>query len=329
MSPLARSAPALSVVVPVFDEEESLPHLHAEIERHVGGMGRPWEVVYVDDRSRDDSYRVLLELHAGDPEHVRVVRLRRNYGQTAAMAAGFEQSRGDVVVTLDADLQNDPADIPALVAGLEPGFDIVVGWRKARRDGLLLRRLPSLAANWLISRVTGVRVHDTGCTLKAFRRELVQNLRIYAEQHRFLPVLALRSGARIGEVVVHHRPRLYGRSKYGISRALRVALDLLVIKMIASFSEAPLHYFAWLAAPFGLACLGFVLNALLHSGEVTFQNNWGQAALLTFMLWTMVYVYFVMLGLLAELAVKASGMHHQSSRLASRGRAAELEGSGA
>lgn len=302
-----RAAPAISVVVPVYDEAESLPRLHEEIRRHVGGMGRTWEVIYVDDRSEDRSYDVLLGFHRADPEHVRVVRFRRNFGQTAAMAAGFEHSRGSIVVTLDADLQNDPADIPALVAELERGFDIVVGWRKSRQDGFLLRRLPSILANRLIARVTGANVHDTGCTLKAFRRELVLNLPIYAEQHRFLPVLALGSGARIGEVVVHHRPRIYGESKYGISRAVRVALDLLSVKMLASFSQAPLHYFAILAAPFAMACLGFVLNALLHSGGVTFRNNWGQAALLTYMLLTMVGVYFLMLGLLAELAVKAFG----------------------
>ena len=305
MEPQDSQQPDLSIVVPVYDEEESLPRLHQEIRRHVGGMGRSWEVIYVDDRSKDSSYEVLKGFHSEDPEHVRVVRFRRNFGQTAAMAAGFEHSRGAVVVTLDADLQNDPADIPTLVEELESGFDIVVGWRKNRQDGFLLRRLPSIMANRLIARVSGAHIHDTGCTLKAFRRELVQNLPIYAEQHRFLPVLALGSGARIGEVVVHHRPRIYGRSKYGISRAVRVALDLLSVKMLASFSQAPLHYFALLAAPFAMASVGFMLNVVWHFGEVTFRNNWGQAALLTFMLMSMVGVYFLMLGLLAELVVKA------------------------
>ncbi len=304
--------PEISVVVPVYDEEQSLPELHQEIVEHVGGMGRPWEVVYVDDRSRDGSYAVLQELYRDDP-HVRVIRFRRNCGQTPAMAAGFENSRGEIVVTMDADLQNPPENVPALVSELERGYDIVVGWRRDRRDGFWLRRVPSIAANRLIARVTGAQVHDTGCTLKAFRRELVENLPIYSEQHRFLPVLAMGSGARISEVVVSHRPRRYGESKYGISRAVRVAVDLLAIKMIASFSRSPLTYFAFLAAPFAVATLGFVANVLLHSGEVTFNNNWGQAALLTFLLLTMACVYFLMLGLLAELVVKASGIHGRRS----------------
>ena len=309
MSSVPPPAPALTVVVPVHDEEESLPRLHREIAASVGGMGRSWEVVYVDDGSRDRSYEVLVGLHESDPEHVRVLHLARNYGQTAAMAAGFDHGRGEVVVTLDGDLQNDPADIPRLVAVLEAGHDVVVGWRKDRRDGFLLRRVPSILANRIIARVTGATVHDTGCTLKAFRRELVANMPIYAEQHRFLPVLALGSGARIAEVVVNHRPRTFGRSKYGLSRAVRVLLDLLTVKMIASFSRAPLQYFALLAAPFAMACLGFAANAVLHSGAVTFEDTWGQAALLVFMLLTMVGVYFLMLGLLAELAVKASNVH--------------------
>jgi len=308
-----QGAPELSVVVPVYDEEESLPQLHAEIARHVGGMGRSWEVVYVDDRSDDGSYEVMLGLRTEDP-HVRVVRFRRNFGQTAAMSAGFEHSRGAVVVTMDADLQNDPADVPRLVAELELGHDIVVGWRKDRQDGFLLRRLPSVLANRLIARVTGAAVHDTGCTLKAFRRELIVNLPIYAEQHRFLPMLAMASGARISEMVVNHRPRIHGTSKYGITRAVRVLLDLLAVKMIASFSRSPLSYFAFLAAPFAMASLGFVVAVLADTRTVSFQNNWGQAALLTFILLSMACVYFLMLGLLAELVVKTSGLHSRGLR---------------
>lgn len=308
MSQAAPPLPEISVVVPVYDEEESLPELHAEIVRHVGGMGRSWEVVYVDDRSQDRSYPVLLGfLEQGDP--VRIVRFRRNFGQTPAMAAGFEHSRGRIVITMDADLQNDPADVPRLIAELENGADVVVGWRKDRQDGFLLRRLPSICANRLIAHVTGANVHDTGCTLKAFRRELVENLPIYAEQHRFLPMLAMASGARIREVVVNHRPRIYGTSKYGISRAVRVLLDLLAVKMISSFSRSPLTYFAFLAAPFAMASLGFMGTVAFHYGEVSFNNNWGQAVLLTFILVSMACIYFLMLGLLAELIVKVSGLH--------------------
>ncbi|MEE8468120.1 MAG: glycosyltransferase family 2 protein [Planctomycetota bacterium] len=304
----------ISIVVPVFDEEHSLPELQRQIATHLGRLGRPWEVVYVDDRSRDASYQVLLQLRADDP-HVRIVRFRRNFGQTAAMAAGFEHSRGGVVVTMDADLQNDPADIPRLVEELESGYDMVVGWRKRRQDGFWIRRLPSRIANALIARVTGSDVHDTGCTLKAFRRELVENLPIYAEQHRFLPVLALGSGARIAELVVNHRPRQFGKSKYGLSRAVRVLVDLLTIKMISSFSSRPLQYFALLAAPCALATVLFLGQVFWKRGGVSFGNDWGQAALLTFMLLTLVCVYFLLLGLLAELVVKVSGIHgHRSLR---------------
>ena len=293
----------LSLVVPVFDEEENLPKLHAEIVRHVGGMGITWEVVYVDDRSEDRSFDVLMELRASDP-HVRVVRFRRNFGQTPAMSAGFEHSRGAVVVTLDADLQNDPADIPALVAKLDEGYDIVVGWRKNRQDGLVLRKVPSRIANRLIARLTGATVHDTGCTLKAFRRELVENLPIYAEQHRFLPVLALASGARISEIVVHHRPRIHGVSKYGIGRAVRVALDLLTMKMLSSFAKSPLPYFTLLSIPFVVTPPLYFIAALMTSDAPTFDSGWGQAALFTLGLMASAGVYFVLLGLLAELVVK-------------------------
>ena len=296
----------LSLVVPVFDEEENLPKLHAEIVRHVGGMGVTWEVVYVDDRSEDRSFDVLMGLRASDP-HVRVVRFRRNFGQTPAMSAGFEHSRGAVVVTLDADLQNDPADIPALVAKLNEGFDIVVGWRKNRQDGLVLRKVPSRIANRLIARLTGATVHDTGCTLKAFRRELVENLPIYAEQHRFLPVLALASGARISELVVHHRPRIHGVSKYGIGRAVRVALDLLTMKMLSSFAKSPLPYFTLLSIPFVVTPPLYFIAALMTSDAPTFDSGWGQAALFTLGLMASAGVYFVLLGLLAELVVKLFG----------------------
>jgi glycosyltransferase involved in cell wall biosynthesis len=304
MNPAVR----ISVVVPVFDEEPNLRILHAEIAQTLGGMGVPWEVIYVDDRSRDGSLAVMLELWRADP-HVRVIRFRARSGQTAALAAGFDQARGDVVVTLDGDLQNDPADIPRLVAELEKGHDIVAGWRKARQDGFVLRRLPSRIANRMIALVTGVEIHDTGCTLKAFRRELVTNLPIYAEQHRFLPAMSAGGGARVCEVVVNHRPRRFGRSKYGIGRATRVLLDLLSIKMISSFSHRPLQYFVLLAAPFALILLGYFVSVLATADTIDFRNHWGQAAIVSFILLFMLCAYYLMLGLLAELVVKASGMH--------------------
>jgi len=319
MSPLPVSVPsnaqapvALSVVVPVYNEEQSLELLQREIVEALEGAGperiADFEIVYVDDRSSDHSYEVLLRLRQADAR-VRIVRLARNYGQSCAMAAGFEISRGAIVVTLDGDLQNDPADIPALVERLQAGSDLVVGWRKERRDGFLLRRLPSFLANKLITLVTGTKVHDTGCTLKAFRRSLVTNLPIYADQHRFLPVLAQASGARLDEMVVHHRPRIYGQSKYGLSRAMRVLLDLLSVKMIASFSRSPLRYFGLLSMPFLALAAVFAVRAGLQVGDVDFGENWGQAALLVYILTVMAGAFFLMLGLLAELVVSVSGLH--------------------
>ena len=307
-----KPAVAVSVVVPVYNEEQSLELLQGEIVESLEGAGADripsFEVVYVDDRSSDDSYAVLTRMRQADPR-VRVVRLARNYGQSPAMAAGFEVSRGAIVVTLDGDLQNDPRDIPALIERLEGGSDLVVGWRKDRQDGFLLRRLPSILANKLIALVTGAHVHDTGCTLKAFRRELVTNLPIYAEQHRFLPVLAQASGARLDEIVVHHRPRIYGQSKYGISRAIRVLLDLLSVKMVSSFSRSPLQYFGLLSLPFMAIALIFAVRLGLQVGQVSFASNWGQATLLIYMLTIMAGAFFLMLGLLAELVVKVSGLH--------------------
>ena len=298
------SAPIeLSLVIPVFDEEENLPKLHAEIVEHVGSMGVPWEVIYVDDRSKDRSFEVLLKLREAD-KHIRVVRFRRNFGQTPAMSAGFEVSRGRVVVTLDADLQNDPKDIPALVAMLDDGYDIVVGWRKNRQDGLMLRKIPSRIANRMIAKISGATVHDTGCTLKAFRRELIANLAIYGEQHRFLPVLSLASGARIAEMVVNHRPRIHGVSKYGIGRALRVALDLLTMKMLSSFAKSPLPYFTMLSLPFVAIPILYFAVGFLGPDSLSFTTRWAQAMIVTLGLTSMAGVYFILLGLLAELVVK-------------------------
>ncbi|MBL8857417.1 MAG: glycosyltransferase family 2 protein [Planctomycetes bacterium] len=307
--PIASLTPIrISVVVPVFDEEQNLPILHSEIAASLNALGVEWEVLYVDDKSRDRSLSVMLKLWRADP-HVRIVKFRARSGQTAAMAAGFDHARGEIVVTLDGDLQNDPADIPQLVAELERGYDIVAGWRKSRQDGFVLRKLPSRIANRLIAWVTGVRIHDTGCTLKAFRRDLVKNLPIYAEQHRFLPAMSAGGGARVSEIVVNHRPRRFGRSKYGIGRATRVLLDLLSIKMISSFSHRPLQYFALLTAPFMLGLFAYVVSLVVAREPLNFDTQWGRVAIVLFMLVFMLCAYFVMLGLLAELVVKASGLH--------------------
>jgi glycosyltransferase involved in cell wall biosynthesis len=241
----AESTPSLSVVVPLYNEEGSLPHLIEQLLAALRPLGRSFEIVLVDDGSRDGTAAVLRDQVERIPELVAVL-LRRNYGQTAAMAAGFDASRGDVIVTLDGDLQNDPADIPLLLEQLEGGqLDLVSGWRHQRQDNRVSRLLPSLLANRLIARVTGVRLHDYGCSLKAYRREVVADMNLYGELHRFLPALAYIEGARIGEVQVNHHPRRYGQSKYGIDRTFRVLMDLLTVWFMKRFLTRPMHVFGF------------------------------------------------------------------------------------
>ena len=298
------------MVVPVFNEAQNLRPLHAEIAQALERLGRSSEVIYVDDRSTDGSLELLLELRREDPR-VRVVRFRRNFGQTAALAAGFEQARGKVVVTLDGDLQNDPADIPALLAEIDRGCDVVAGWRRHRHDGLWLRRIPSWIANRLISLTTGTRIHDTGCTLKAFRKDMVERLVIYSEQHRFLPALAMGSGARVRELVVNHRPRLFGKSKYGLGRASRVLLDLLSILMIARFSHRPLQYFGLISLFFTVCAWVFLFMSTVNYHTWTLITKWWQFSVFIFGMLLLLVTYFILLGLLSELAVTASGMHRR------------------
>jgi len=218
----------VSVVIPAYNEEENLPVLYERLRTVLEKLEGDYEIIFVDDGSTDGSFDVLRDLARRD-ERVKVIRFRRNYGQTAAMYAGFEHATGEVIVTMDADLQNDPEDIPRLLKKLEEGYDIVSGWRKDRKDPFLSRRLPSKIANWIISKVTGVELHDYGCTLKAYRSEIAKRYRLYGDMHRFLPALARRFGAKITEIPVRHHPRLYGRSKYGIGRTVRVILDIFLV----------------------------------------------------------------------------------------------------
>ena len=314
----------LSVIVPIYNEEESLPVLHEEIDRALASMGEVGErseIVLVDDCSSDGSLAVMRGLQRKDPR-VRLVKFRRNFGQTAALAAGFDMSRGRIVVTLDGDLQNDPADIPRLLEEIDKGFDVVAGWRRKRYDGYVLRRLPSMVANRLIGLVTGVTIHDTGCTLKAFRRELVKSMSIYAEQHRFLPVLSKGSGARISEIVVNHRPRRFGSSKYGIGRATRVLIDLVTVNFISRFTQKPIQYFGLFSLITLLAGVVFGGVALMsldssapgvNAGPGLLLNDWEMAIMQILAVLFSAVIYFAFLGLLAELAVKASGMHRRST----------------
>ena len=234
--------PALSVFLPVYNEESNLPPLHAKLDEALKALGRTAEIIYVDDGSTDGSLKVLRELARLD-NRVRVVALRRNYGQTAAMAAGIDASCGDVLIPMDADMQNDPADIARLLEKLDEGYDVVSGWRKNRQDKLITRKIPSMLANRLISWIGGVPLHDYGCSLKAYRRESIEDVRLYGEMHRFIPIYASWAGARVAEIPVEHHARTMGKSKYGLSRTLKVVFDLMTIKFMASYQTKPLYIF--------------------------------------------------------------------------------------
>jgi glycosyltransferase involved in cell wall biosynthesis len=244
--------PELSIVVPLYNEEESLRPLHEAITRAVEPLGAAYEIVFVDDGSRDGTAAIGAELARRDP-HVCLVRFRRNYGQTAAMAAGIEQARGEVIVTMDGDLQNDPSDIANLLSKIDEGYDIAVGWRYDRQDKLVSRKIPSRIANRLIARVTGVPIKDNGCSLKAYRATLIKKIPLYSEMHRFIPAMASIAGPKIAEIKVKHHARQFGRSKYGLSRIYKVLLDLLVIKTVASFTARPMLWFGLMSVPLVLA----------------------------------------------------------------------------
>jgi glycosyltransferase involved in cell wall biosynthesis len=293
----------ISVVVPVHDEERSVQPLYEELRAALDPLGRRWEAVFVDDGSTDGSFAALTRLHA-DAENVKVVRLRRNFGKAAALAAGFRHAVGDVVVTIDADLQDDPAEIPRLLAKLDEGFDLVSGWKTQRRDPLS-RRIPSRIFNGVVGRVSGLRLHDLNCGLKAYRAEVVRNLRIYGELHRFLPVLAHDRGYRIAELPVNHRPREHGRSRYGVERYLRGFLDFLTVWFMGRYRHRPLHLFGGLGLLLGTigTVLLVYLTALKLSGEAI-----GHRPLLTLgVLLMVVGLQFFSLGLLSELITS----HHE------------------
>jgi glycosyltransferase involved in cell wall biosynthesis len=300
----------LSVVVPIRNEAPGLVELHRELTDTLDRWGRSYEILAVDDGSTDDSFAVLARLQAMDAR-LRVIRFRRNFGQTAAFAAGFEHARGRIIVTTDGDLQNDPRDIPAMIAKLESGYDIVCGWRKNRQDSFVSRTVPSMIANRLISWATGVRLHDYGCSLKAFRAEVVKPLRLYGEMHRFIPAIASEQGVAITEVSVNHRSRRHGSSNYGISRTVRVILDLLTVKFLLSYSTRPLQIF-------GLIGLGMALLGVLVGAWLTFVKFFGpgqaiadRPLLLLGILLIFTGVQLVTLGLLAELQART---YHESQK---------------
>lgn len=303
--------PELSVVIPILNEAQNLEALHQEFTQALESTGRPYEIVVVDDGSTDGSFDILKRLHASDP-HLRVIRFRRNFGQTAGFAAGVAAARGDIIITADGDLQNDPRDIPAMLARLEIGVDVVCGWRKNRQDPFLNRRLPSVLANRLISWATGVRLNDYGCSLKVFRAEVIKAIDLRGEMHRFMPALASGVGATIVEMPVNHRARQHGKSKYGISRTVRVILDLLTVKFILSYSTQPLQVFGLLGGAMALAGAGIVgylgILRLLHLESIMQRLPLTLFGIL--LLFT--GVQFVTIGLLAEL--QARSYHERQNR---------------
>lgn len=299
---------ALSVVIPVYNEEESLPQLHKAISQEVEKLHISYEIIYVDDGSQDQSYEILKTNFDGDP-HVRVIRFRRNFGQTAALAAGFDHARGAVIVTLDADLQNDPRDIGTLLAKINnEGYDVVSGWRIHRKDKFLTRKVPSYLANKIISRMTNVHLHDYGCTLKAYRKEVLNHLNLYGEMHRFIPALASWMGVRLAEVPVHHHPRKYGKSKYGVSRTIRVILDLINVKFLLSYSTRPIQIFGGIGlfsvALGGLAGVLAILLKIFYDMDLT-----GNPLLLLLILLSLIGIQFITMGLLGEMNIR---IYHES-----------------
>ena len=272
----------LSVAVPLYNEEDSVPILYQRIVDAVEPMGVEFEILFVDDGSRDKTFAVAEQLAAAD-SRLRVVKFRRNYGQTPAMAAGIDNARGRVIVTMDGDLQNDPSDIPAMVAMIDEGYDMVVGWRFERQDKLLSRKVPSRIANWLIGKVTGIPIKDNGCSLKVYRAAVIQNIPLYAEMHRFIPAMSSMAAPRIAEVKVRHHARQFGESKYGLSRIYKVLLDLLAIKTIIAFASRPLLWFSMLSLPFLVLGFGIVIMqayATLLGQEGFAMVVWGVALLL-------------------------------------------------
>lgn len=298
----------LSVVVPLYNEEENIQLLHEQLKKSLDPLSQEYEILFVDDGSTDHTLSLLEKIQADD-KRVIVLSLRRNFGQTAAFAAGFDFARGDVVVTMDGDLQNDPADIPKLIDMIKDN-DLVSGWRKKRKDPFFTRRLPSIIANWLISKVTGVKLHDYGCSLKAYRREVIKNLKLYGEMHRFIPAVASWYGVRVAEVETVHHPRLRGKSKYGISRTLKVVLDLITVKFLQSFSTKPIQFFGPVGVLSGI--LGFLILLYLTIDKVFFGNPiGGRPLILLGALLIIVGIQLIGMGLLGEMLVR---VYHESQR---------------
>jgi glycosyltransferase involved in cell wall biosynthesis len=292
----------LSVVVPLFNEEENVRLLHEELARELGKLGKSYEILFVDDGSTDGTYAIVKELAAADP-HLTAIRFRRNFGQTAALSAGIEQAQGEVIVPMDGDLQNDPADIGRLLAKISEGFECVSGWRKHRQDKAVTRKFPSMVANWIISKVSGIQLHDYGCTLKAYRRGVIEGVRLYGEMHRFIPVYAAWQGAHVTELPVNHRARRFGKSKYGLNRVFKVLLDLMLVRFLFEYITKPIYVFGG----FGLIAFGasFVTGTTAVVLKLWHIRDFVATPLplLTAILFLVGFLSLLM-GLLAELVIR-------------------------
>ena len=297
-----RTKVEISIVVPLYNEEENIELLCSSLKEAIKSLNRNTEIIFVDDGSTDRTFRLLSEFRRSD-DFIKIIRFTRNFGQTAAMTAGFDHAAGEVIITMDGDLQNDPKDIPMLLEKMEEGYDIVSGWRVGRQDKTVSRKIPSRIANWLIGRITGVKLHDTGCSLKAYRSDVIKNLRLYGEMHRFIPALASSRGARITEIKVNHHPRKHGSSKYGISRTIRVILDLITIKFLLSFLTRPLQIFGLLGLAF--TGFGFLICAYLSILKLAFGYAMGDRPLLMLgILLLILGIQFVGFGLVAEMQTR-------------------------
>jgi len=297
----------LSAVIPVFNEESNLEPLYQELHSVLSATSLPYEIIAIDDGSSDQSFEILKKIQQTD-SHLRIIRFRRNFGQTAALSAGFRYAHGRIIIPLDADGQNDPADIPGLLAKLDEGYDIVSGWRKERKDNAVTRTFPSRIANWLIGRITGVRLHDYGCTLKAYRAESLKPIRLYGEMHRFIPALARWGGEKVAEAVVNHRPRTHGKTKYGLNRIFKVLLDLITIKFLASFSTKPIYIFGGLGVLCMLVSILSAIVMIVMKFAQNFSMNRNPLLIVSAIMMTTA-VQFVLMGLLAEIMVRT---YHES-----------------
>lgn len=297
----------ISIVIPLLNEEENIPILYDELVGVLKQREEEYEILFINDGSTDNSPVLLAELAEKDP-HLVIINFRKNFGQTAAMAAGFDYAKGDVIITMDADLQNDPKDIPKLLSKIEEGYDVVTGWRHDRKDAFINRRLPSIIANKIISKTTGVSLHDYGCTLKAFRSEVIKNVKLYGEMHRFIPAIASGMGIDFTEIKVNHRPRRFGQSKYGISRTIRVVLDLLTVKFLLSYATRPIQIFGLLGVISG--SIGFLLALIMTIQRQFFGVPLADRPLLLLaVLLIFIGIQFISIGLIAELQART---YHES-----------------